>query len=1451
MATSKSPFSPHGASRAGDEYQDLWGIEILLDWLEHPDRYDWVRFEYSEAGALDDVVAKLSSGGLICRQMKHTVDPSKEEYAGSWDWLCKQPAGTQGPRPSMLQHWAAALDRVLDEGPIEEAGLYTNRKPEPELKAALVGRRIDLDRLADAAVRQAIEDQLQGPERARAFFDRFNFNLDLPGYEAFEEILKTRFKQSLGGDERGWAGLRDAARTWAIRRDRASDQGRISLDDIRRVALWHDPRALSQEFAVPADYALPDPAMWDALIQELRTPGSGTIVLAAGPGFGKSTFLSHLAARLGAQGVPVIRHHYYMAARERAEDRFRHTVVLESLMAQMLSQHADLLGYYATRNPVVDDFGHWLATAGVAADARGTSLTVVIDGLDHVWRQQGVVSELAHLFNRLLPPPDGVRVVIGTQPLDDVHLPPRLLDHAPRDTWRTLPPLSEPAVRSILNGNRHRLRGIPPAPAGDHWLAEAATAFHQLSGGHPLHLRYSMEALIAHDLPAFSADIISLAPCPAGDITHYYDALCRGLDETARRQLHLFAVAGFPWPQEALLQVLDPARMHRAATRAALRSIRHLFQDTEQGLVPFHASLLDHLKRSRNYADDREELLERVAAWLEGPAPEPWRWAYRWLILAERGDTAALIAGPTEAWLADAVARRRPARHVDRILTQAGRCALKAGDLARVVEIQVLAGYAVSARDLHLHDLSPLTACALCTTRRGDLIKEMRADRLERPTLEVAALAEATITEADGQTLARLGLTTIVDRLNSLSGHPHSSLDDGQRIMRALPCLLGLRMETPTDLEIAGIGELAESGHPGLLVFLAARSKLGWWSDGPDLLARLTDEADRYEMAIGALRQATPAGIDWVRWSDRACWRDGPLARAIDLARGQQSAQSLSPLTPWPAPVGDRFAYRPNGRRRIVLDLHRVFFACLIQAWGGGAAPVPTAWGGQARTAMAIAAEAVGRQLATGGTLDLVDIVATLQRGERDPKEGITDARQREWDVRRASAEILLDLVGVRRLAGGIPQITAAEVDRMEAATGMLQSVRDALLDSRLAWLAPDALERFITHERNRLANVVEALYQRYEDYARCAWLVSLHRPDHPDLERLTTLAARCALGYGHRKDLLLSETMGAIEALVATQPAAVRRWIKRLVPFIDAVSDFTDGKENAYHKVGVGEVLLTLAPGVVPAYIRHLARHDRHRADQVTALYIAGVDPETPEAWALIAQAGGEATWKALHPDTDASVGRDAPSHTEDRLRRLRPAEAPPQVETFPPDRFVAFQSAVNALPWNDDEDLFLAWYRHWRRQDRPAALSALATVSDQEFYPSRLHATLLEAFHDVRPTAGARAAFPWLVRAHRAAMGWTFYWHREEMARAVWAELKRHYPADWHTFIQATLADDERAGAMPIMFGPARLVRFLVDMNQEALAAAVVDRLVGTLLHRTADLPLPRPLWAEDLDG
>ncbi|KAA1056105.1 hypothetical protein [Azospirillum argentinense] len=128
MAKHQHPFTVPGIRRAGDEFQDLWGIELLLEWLEHPERYDWVRFECDDVGALDDVVARRREGGLVCRQMKHTAEPDRPDLAASWSWLTKREAGAKGSRRSLLQRWADALDRTLDDEGIVDAGLFTNRR---------------------------------------------------------------------------------------------------------------------------------------------------------------------------------------------------------------------------------------------------------------------------------------------------------------------------------------------------------------------------------------------------------------------------------------------------------------------------------------------------------------------------------------------------------------------------------------------------------------------------------------------------------------------------------------------------------------------------------------------------------------------------------------------------------------------------------------------------------------------------------------------------------------------------------------------------------------------------------------------------------------------------------------------------------------------------------------------------------------------------------------------------------------------------------------------------------------------------------------------------------------------------------------------------------------------------------------------------------------------------
>jgi hypothetical protein len=126
-------YTRHGASRAGDDYQDLWGAQLLVEFLEHPDRYQWVRFEASEFGTLDDIVALRTDGKYVVRQIKFTVDPENEGYEVTWDWLLNPPQGTQRRGTSLLKKWTTSLVPLLKSEHVYEAALFTNRRSSAEI----------------------------------------------------------------------------------------------------------------------------------------------------------------------------------------------------------------------------------------------------------------------------------------------------------------------------------------------------------------------------------------------------------------------------------------------------------------------------------------------------------------------------------------------------------------------------------------------------------------------------------------------------------------------------------------------------------------------------------------------------------------------------------------------------------------------------------------------------------------------------------------------------------------------------------------------------------------------------------------------------------------------------------------------------------------------------------------------------------------------------------------------------------------------------------------------------------------------------------------------------------------------------------------------------------------------------------------------------------------------
>jgi hypothetical protein len=51
LSASQIPqLTPSGRLRQGYEYQDVQAIDLLIEWLEHNDRYQWVKLEDDDSG---------------------------------------------------------------------------------------------------------------------------------------------------------------------------------------------------------------------------------------------------------------------------------------------------------------------------------------------------------------------------------------------------------------------------------------------------------------------------------------------------------------------------------------------------------------------------------------------------------------------------------------------------------------------------------------------------------------------------------------------------------------------------------------------------------------------------------------------------------------------------------------------------------------------------------------------------------------------------------------------------------------------------------------------------------------------------------------------------------------------------------------------------------------------------------------------------------------------------------------------------------------------------------------------------------------------------------------------------------------------------------------------------------------------------------------------------------
>lgn len=412
------------------------------------------------------------------------------------------------------------------------------------------------------------------------------------------------------------------------------DKDRWSRDELLGELEWRDPAKTRHIHRFPVGAHVQRNRDTEvALLDTMRAVSQGYIALVGPPGSGKSTLLQMTLAT--EPDIRLVRYLAFVPGTAQGVGRGEADDFLEDVSAQLRT--GGLVGVRlrdTSQTERREQFGALLKQAGERFERDGVRTFILVDGLDHIPREERPARSLLSELPLPNVVPAGVTFVLGTQRLDLNGLPPAVAEQAGSPVRLvTMRPLSRDAVARMadalgLDAAVPRLR-----------IAE-------LSLGHPLATRYLIQALLRAD--SVQRDVLLAGSMSFdGEIDAVYAAAWREVsnDADATHVLGFIARAEAPLSLSLLSSIVD----ERAIERALVVS-RHLLVQSPQGWSVFHNSfrlfVIAKPRVSLGSVDvGYQERVYRELAGLARSAPpgSPQRWL-ELRYLARASDCAAVLA---------------------------------------------------------------------------------------------------------------------------------------------------------------------------------------------------------------------------------------------------------------------------------------------------------------------------------------------------------------------------------------------------------------------------------------------------------------------------------------------------------------------------------------------------------------------------------------------------------------------------------------------------------------------------------------------------------------------------------------------------------------------------------------------------------------------------------------
>ncbi|AZE63059.1 MULTISPECIES: NACHT domain-containing protein [Pseudomonas fluorescens group] len=1453
---------------AGYIYQNRQGLRILCDWLDAPARYTRVRFECDDEAVapmgLDDIVVERADGLFDLQQVKFT--PASHVHPLCWNWMLEK-TGTTARSRSMLRKWFDAF-KALDPARTGLLSLTTNRRPDADIEACLDGGKISFAKIPEPR-RSEVIAELGGEQDCETFFSQLQICHSDKGFDTLEQEVDARLRKH--GTLEGIATLKNIALNWATRKNFPPPDGWITLEQVRNILRSTPPAPLPEDFVVPPGYEVPDETFHREFVRDAVGATGRAIVLTGPPGRGKSTYLSALCDTLAEREIPTVRHHYFLSTTERGSDRVNSYVVEQSIDAQIKRFHPDV-------QAPAGDLRSLLEACASHYKKQAKPFVFVLDGLDHVWRINAQDKRpLDDVFSQVIPCPDNMVLLVGTQPVDDAQLPTDLLAFAPKAEWRTLPAMSENAVLSYLRKAFQEGRltiGFEGEDGSDAQLQEAATALRTKTNGHPLHVIYATAELEHAGRSLSKWDVEQLKGNLSKDAKFYYASLWEVLPPSLKDTLRLVCAFSFFWPRAAFGEIAAKV----GAAEPEVAKVEHLLHSSAAGLKVFHESLAVFVRATAGYSDRINELMPAVASWLESTAPTSLRVNWLWTVQARMGDPKNLITGLTRDWIMLRLEEGYPESLFDTLLSDALVAALDTNAFAEAFRLEHLKARMVGGSQYQMQndDMARLISYTLILTEEEGVVREAVASRHETDILRLAALGLALrargdkiVAEACGEEALRRfrGLSRFSSRYSTSAGS-----DEYQFLIEAF-ARLGAIGATP-----AALARLVSENGP--FVWIPRVQMLVEEGNLDDLMAAAASLASGESKNIisdACVRAAATAGVSIAERDDFNELERTPFVAAVEAAH----TRSSKPLN-GPIPIEWLKGNYYERKEDLATLAHHWFFSAVqlslcMAAEGQTAFEFVRAPVYEDRknvtdflNALSVAAAQVAHHWWRGEFVDFHELFELLKTVEFRRFRQSHDASSAAEDFRSVLHRIACDIRLGSILLDHFDDVALTD-ETMKAAGQQAwfdcASFRTQYASGLLTRMSDDAAAAFVQSQRVLLDAEIrqETSVHLQMPLQLCA--IALVHGLNSSARELCKQTWELTTGYAHRKDPTLNNTVDAIGYLVDVAPNDARRLLSVIAPQVHHVLDYTDGKGTRHVLAAADRLLAKLKPSaLVTKYEEHTHAGDWSQAEDslreyveqgvrdgwpLDALMRTGLHPEIHDALSRIAREGSESAGERLrvlreHVGWDIGMLQRTESNGSDSENKPYTED----VTTFAPEQLGELLDSSSAS-YKEQLTLLRTWYQHWEKAGQgKRLLTALdgLLLSGEGRLRGVLELSDL-AFQTRRKLSGAKAAWKYLVQAHIHSGGWIGFMEKEEKTRSRLDLVVKHYPQRCDEFVTATTYSMFGDPEPPRVAPNEVMVYFYARQGRIAEAVKFAETMVGCVIEDTRTLPLGKPRWAVEL--